>query len=187
MKKLLPAAASFVALAAGAALADDDDRIVRTRLIGYQEVPSVSTAASGKFQAFISPGRDFIDFELSYQGLQGEVRQAHIHFAQKSVNGAIVIWLCQTSFNPAPAPVAARVDTCPQAGTVRGRITAEDVLGPQPPGSPAPQQIVDGELDEVIAAIRAGVAYVNVHSSLSPGGEIRGQLGDRRGRGDHSH
>jgi CHRD domain-containing protein len=36
---------------------------------------------------------------------------------------------------------------------------------------------VAGELDEVIAAIRAGVAYVNVHATpLNPGGEIRGQI-----------
>ena len=33
-----------------------------------------------------------------------------------------------------------------------------------------------GELAEVIAAIRAGSAYANVHTSLSPGGEIRGQI-----------
>jgi len=38
-----------------------------------------------------------------------------------------------------------------------------------------------GELDEVIDAIRAGLAYANVHSTQSPGGEIRGQLG--RGEG----
>ncbi len=38
------------------------------------------------------------------------------------------------------------------------------------------QQILAGELAEVIAAIRAGVAYANVHTTLSPGGEIRGQI-----------
>jgi len=30
--------------------------------------------------------------------------------------------------------------------------------------------------------MRAGAAYANVHTTLSPGGEIRGQIG-RRGRG----
>ena len=36
---------------------------------------------------------------------------------------------------------------------------------------------------ELVRAIRAGVAYVNVHSSVFPGGEIRGQT---RGSG-HGH
>jgi hypothetical protein len=48
--------------------------------------------------------------------------------------------------------------------------------------------IVAGELAEVIAAIRARRAYVNVHSlPLTPGGEIRGQIGGERGghRGHH--
>ena len=65
---------------------------------------------------------------LTYRDLQGPVRQAHIHVAQTSVNGAIVLWLCQTALNPAPASVAARVQPCPQAGTVSGRLTAEDVV-----------------------------------------------------------
>jgi CHRD domain len=38
------------------------------------------------------------------------------------------------------------------------------------------QAILAGELAEVLAAIRAGVAYANVHTTLSPGGEIRGQI-----------
>jgi len=38
-----------------------------------------------------------------------------------------------------------------------------------------------GGLDELIAAMRAGVTYANVHSQVSPGGEIRGQL--RPGKG----
>jgi hypothetical protein len=41
----------------------------------------------------------------------------------------------------------------------------------------ASQRILAGELAEVIAAIRAGAAYVNVHStSLTTSGEIRGQI-----------
>jgi hypothetical protein len=177
MKKLSVVAALSLALSS-TALADQR---IKTRLTGYQEVPSVSTVASGELELLVSRHNDFIDFELSYKGLQGEVRQAHIHFAQRHVNGAIVLWLCQTTTNMAPESVRDRVETCPQEGTVSGRLTADDVLGPQPPGTAATQQIVDGELEEVIAAIRAGAAYVNVHTSLSPGGEIRGQIGRRRG------
>ena len=185
MKKLSVVACVALAFAAPGAFADEDK--FRIKLEGYQEVPSVSTVASGEFEAQIGRNDTHIDFDLSYRDLQGPVRQAHIHVAQTSVNGAIVLWLCQTALNPAPASVAARVQQCPQAGTVSGRLTAEDVVGPQPPGSAAPQQITDGELAEVIAAIRAGVAYVNVHTTPSPGGEVRGQLGGPgRGHGGHN-
>ena len=46
----------------------------------------------------------------------------------------------------------------------------------------APQQLTAGDLAEVIRAIRAGAAYANVHTDLSPGGEIRGQIDDRDNR-----
>jgi hypothetical protein len=81
--------------------------------------------------------------------------------------------LCQTATTGAPAAVANITPFCPQAGTVTGHITAENVIA----GSITTQQLSVSELDEVIAAIRAGVAYANVHTTpLSPGGEIRGQI-----------
>jgi hypothetical protein len=55
---------------------------------------------------------------------------------------------------------------------VTGTVSADDVVG-----AAAAQGIAAGELDEVLRAVRAGIAYVNVHSTLWPGGEIRGQLG----------
>jgi hypothetical protein len=180
MKPLPIAIALALAAAAPIVLADGDK--IRARLIGYSEVPSVSSAARGDFEARISRDEQFIDYELSYRGLQGTVTQSHIHFGQRHTAGGIVVWLCQTGTNPSPVPAT---PTCPPSTatgvTVSGTIRASDVVA-----APAAQQIAAGELAEVIAAIRAGAAYVNVHSNLSPAGEIRGQIGDR-GRSGHQH
>jgi len=152
--------------AAGAVCAET----VKVHLKGFEEVPAVSTGASGELRLRIDDRAGMIDYELSYDGLQGTVTQAHIHVGQHGVAGGIAIWLCQTATNPAPAAVAAATPQCPAAGKVSGTITAASVIGP------LPQLVTAGQLDEVIAAIRAGVAYGNVHSSAVPGGEIRGQL-----------
>src|SRR5262249_41906468 len=82
----------------------------------------------------------------------------------------IVIWLCQTA-TPFLDPTG-HAPQCPQAGTVTGTITSANVIA----GSMPAQQLTAGDLAEVIAAIRAGAAYANVHTNLSPGGEIRGQI-----------
>src|SRR5215468_3993992 len=143
---------------------------IQAALTGYEEVPAVNTVASGEFRAKISPDGQTIEYELSYSGLQGTVQQAHIHVAQLSVNGSIVIWLCQTAA-PFLDPTS-KAPQCPPSGTVTGTITPANVIA----GSMAPQQLTAGDLADVIAAIRAGAAYANVHTNLSPGGEIRGQV-----------
>ncbi len=56
------------------------------------------------------------------------------------------------------------------SGTFTGTVTAADVIGP------AAQGIAAGEIAEIIRAMRAGIAYANVHTNKHPTGEIRGQL-----------
>jgi len=143
---------------------------IQATLSGAQEVPSVSTVATGEFRGFINRGDGSIDYEFSYSGLQGTVRQAHIHVAQPSVNGGIVIWLCQTTLSPAPAGIPT-VPTCTAgSGLFAGTILEANVI------EVATQQIGTGQLEKVIDAIRAGNAYANVHTNPSTGGEIRGQI-----------
>jgi hypothetical protein len=97
------------------------------------------------------------------------VTQSHIHVGQLGVNGSVVIFLCQTATNPDPTGLAPQ---CPQDGSVSGTITTANVIA----GATASQQLEVGDLAGVIAAIRAGAAYVNIHTNISPGGEIRGQI-----------
>jgi hypothetical protein len=175
--RVLPCALALGwALVVAPALADDsrgDTAMVHARLIGYEEVPAVSSAANGTFKARIDKATGEIDYEFSYEGLQAPVLQAHIHFGQRGVNGGIAVWLCQSASNPAPTAVAATTPVCTSpAGVFSGRITAASVIGPG-----GTQQLGAGELNELVAALRAGVAYTNVHTSISPGGEIRGQIG----------
>ena len=90
------------------------------------------------------------------------------------MNGHIVVWLCGTATNPGPAGT----QVCPAGGgTVSGTFTAANVLPSA--GASAPQQLAAGDLARFIDAMESGVAYVNVHTSLSPGGEIRGQVSAR--------
>jgi len=171
LRILILVMAAFSLTAAGPS-GHDDERRLRADLTGLEEVPVVNTAATGKFRARISPDEQSIEYRLSYSGLQGTVSQAHIHIAQLSVNGSIVIWLCQTATNPSPVPTTAH--TCnPGSDDFTGTITAADVIA----GGTASQQLNANDLASVIALIRAGAAYANVHTlPNSTGGEIRGQI-----------
>jgi len=163
---------------------DDEDRgrdhnrsrfVVETDLIGYQEVPALSTTAHGHFWALLDTKANTITWKLSYDGLEGTVTQSHVHFGQKSVNGGISFFLCSNLSNGPPGTLA-----CPPGpAELSGVITPDLVVGPGPVAGPPPapgQGIEPGAFAEIAAAIREGVAYANVHSSKWPGGEIRGQV-----------
>jgi hypothetical protein len=154
------------------AMAGGGTNNVKDSLETYQEVPAVSSNASGRFSAQIID-ESSIEWSLEYENLTGSVLQAHIHFGQTGVNGGISIFLC-TNLGNGPAGTQA----CPSpSGSISGTATAASVVGP------AAQGIAPGEFAEIVAAIRAGKAYANVHSSTWPGGEIRAQLNDESNDG----
>ena len=159
--------ALFAGLLVAAPLASAEKVVAFLR--GFREVPSVSTEAKGHFEARIDGKAGTITYELSFSGLTGDVQQAHIHVGQRSVNGGISVFLCQTEANPDPTGLAPR---CPKSGKVSGVLQSANMIE----GPIVGQGIAPGEFNELIAAIRAGVAYVNVHSSTFPAGEARGQI-----------
>jgi CHRD domain len=164
------AVVAIVSVIATTALAGGG-REVRENLTGLQEVPVVLTGADGKFKARIFSDR--ITYELRYEDLEGNVTQAHIHIGQRLANGGISVWLCGNPSETPPVNPPPGTQTCPpDPATITGTITAANVVGP------AGQGIAPGEFGELVDAIKDGLTYANVHSTLAPGGEVRGQLND---------
>jgi hypothetical protein len=184
MKRIIVVLCLLAMATASAVALPQGFRFIRELLIGFQEVPAVSTVGGGEFRARISRDETEIRYELSYSNLEGDVQQSHIHFGQKGVNGGITVFLC-TNLNNGPAGT----QLCPPApATITGTITAADVSPNIPATAGARTQGIDtGELAELIKAIRAGATYVNVHSTKWPGGEIRAQINDSDHDHDHDH
>lgn len=180
-KVLLLTAVPALALLAASVTADDGngrrkDNRAFAELKPTEEVPALSSpAARGRFKATIDEENQTISYELSYEGLQAPALQAHIHLGQRRVNGGVSVFLCGNA--PAvPPETVPQPPACPLSpATVTGVLTAANIIGPAPQGIDATSPTVN-EFEELVAMLRQELAYVNVHSSRFPGGEIRGQL-----------
>jgi len=165
---------AVVSLALGAvAWAHGSGRSINERLSGFEETPALSTPGHGEFRATVDKSAQEIHYRLTFNDLESDVTQAHIHFENATNSGAIVVFLCTNLGN---GPVGTQA--CPAGGgTITGTIGPADVTD-----LAAAQGIAAGEFQEFVRAIRAGATYVNVHTVDRAPGEIRAQLGDH----DHS-
>lgn len=149
----------FFAVLAPALAAPPDKRNFTAHLSGDEEVPPADTDAQG--QAIFRLSKD--GSELSYKLITANIEnvvQAHIHLAPAGANGSVVAWLYPSS------PPAELLPGRSDGVLAEGVITADDLVGP----------FAGGDLSDLLEAMRAENAYVNVHTSQFPGGEIRGQI-----------
>jgi hypothetical protein len=131
-------------------------------LTGTQEVITTGTSTPGTSLATglatfrLSEDRQALRYRLSVSHLTG-IFQAHIHLNGAGVNGPVVVFLFKS------AQPTGEVNSLLSQGT----ITAADFVGP----------LFGHPFSELLADIRNGDAYVNVHTLPNhPGGEIRGQV-----------
>src|SRR5262245_38042138 len=89
-------------------------------IVGFQEVPTLASPASGIIDVEISKDGKSLSYTLSYAGFTSDVRFAHIHLGRPAVNGGIMVFLCT---NEAP-PAGISPPPCPvRGGTVSGELT----------------------------------------------------------------
>jgi len=155
----------LVALTAVGAAAASDNFVAH--LAGGNEVPAVNTNAQG--QAIFQLSED--GSELHYKLIVANINNAfvsHIHLGPAGSNGPPVAFL----YGPVPVG-GGRSDGVVAEGT----ITAANLVGP----------LAGASLSDLVAQMRAGNTYVNVHTNDGvgdpntgpgdfPGGEIRGQI-----------
>jgi hypothetical protein len=194
MKRFTIAATAAIAIAGTAigVTAQGSKRFMEV-LTGLKEAAAVvSTTGTGTFQAEITDDETAIRYTLTFNNLEGDVRQAHIHIGLPQNSGGIVLWLCDSEANPSPL---ASTPACNvndpgdlRNGTVSGTLTEADVQNLAANGIAGPTATTPGEFAEVVALVRAGKTYVNVHSAKFGAGEVRSQL-DNRGNdfNDHDH
>lgn len=128
-------------------------------LSGDEEVPPTETRARGTAHFQLKPNGDGLSFKLVVANIMN-VTMAHIHLAPAGQNGGVVVWLYPSA--PPAQLIPGRFN-----GVLAHRTITEDNLVGALAGEP---------LSALIDEIQAGNAYVNVHTSQYPGGEIRGQI-----------
>lgn len=159
MKRLLLAAVSALALAVPLSA----QAIVvqfNAQLTGAHQVPATGAPGTGLATLFYDTVADTFDFSLSAFDLSGPMTGAHIHAqATATENAAVRVPLDSAPFfvfNPGGVLLIGGNDVAAPVGLI-----------PSSNGHPA---------QSFLSVLRAGLAYVNVHTVEFPGGEIRGQL-----------
>ncbi|MDQ3008036.1 MAG: CHRD domain-containing protein [bacterium] len=128
-------------------------------LSGSQEVPAVSTEATGKAHIGVQQDERMINYKIELTNAM-DVTAAHLHCAPAGQNGPVVVGLFN---NPAGVDVNGELAS--------GMIPASDLLAGASACSP---NITT--MSHLVQAMREGKIYVNVHTMTHPNGELRGQV-----------
>jgi hypothetical protein len=165
MKRLMAVVAGCVlviALGNVALAGSGNGQAFHAKLDGYQEIPTISSSATGSLTLNLDSSGTSLAYSLTYTALQGgNAIAAHIHLGRPGIAGSVAAYLCGGGGKPA----------CPaRGGTMSGTIGAANVLA-----IPA-QGLGAHDFAALLRTIRNQATYVNVDSVTFPGGEIRGEI-----------
>lgn len=133
-------------------VAGQTEEVFKARLSGTVEVPPNESPAGGS--AWVKTSDDKIEYEVNVTDID-KVNAAHIHLGESGKNGPVILTLFKED------PTELKTGKLAEAN-----FTASNLEGP----------LKGKAVSDLVAAIKDGTTYVNVHSTDFPDGEIRGQL-----------
>lgn len=156
MKRALHVGAAMAAaLLVGAAAASAQVVVASATLGGGEETPILLSGAAGTAEVAIDTAAKEFAVTLRIFNIPTTTTAGHIHAGPKGIAGPVVIDF------PAIAGRLGDFVTTFRVGEASFRPAAA---------------IGINTIDDVIQAVATGNAYVNIHTTTFPGGEIRGQL-----------
>ena len=144
-------------------VADDQEQTrvsFHVRLVGAQQNPSVTTDAFGRADVRLIDDGIAVQFRVTVCNI-ANVTMAHIHVGASGKNGPVILFLYHMH-----DPLFSSAHGCEILSS--GTLHPSDLI-------PSASNGINNWTDFVNALV-AGNTYVNVHTSVNPGGEIRGQL-----------
>jgi hypothetical protein len=138
------------------------------QLDGYSEFPVNSSLGIGSAEVDIDAAAHTMRVQVSFVGLTGTTTASHIH-AATSLPGAGTAGVATTT------PTFAGFPLTVTAGAYDNTLVLTSATSYNPSYVTANGNVAGAE-SALLAAIAAGKAYLNVHSTVYPGGEIRGFL-----------
>jgi hypothetical protein len=123
------------------------------------EAPGVDTQAVGQAIFRVSKDGESVYYKIIVANLE-DITMAHIHWQPGGGDAPPVVWLLPSG--PPPTLVPGTTNGI----LIEGTFTSADFVGP----------LAGQSMSDLIEIFRAGESYVNVHTVVYPGGEIRGNI-----------